>query len=229
MVHRRRECEDLQNKSRKLENEKKDLELSIAEKDQGLLNQREEHEKQAQAMTSRIEKKVKIVEEQISCLSEERKEKESKRAGEETIFKKELNRAKDLLKQYREKIEAINKVVVELGSELKMMKAIGDTSAVRATRVTRAAKAIRLTRATKVIRATRSTRTTNKQEKVGNLSIQVEQYLPQIEALTEENVMLRKELEKNENALNEGFRENKTLSDKYGILKSRLRKVLDGM
>ena len=161
-----------------------------------------------------------MAEEQMSRLSEERKARELKRAREDKILTKELNSAKDLLKQYKEKIQAINKVVVELGSELKMMKA---------TRVTRAASAIRLTRATKVIRATRSTRTTNKQEKVGNLSIQVEQYLHQIEALTEENVTLRKELEKNENALNDGFRENKTLSDKYGILKSRLRKVLDGV
>ena len=147
-------------------------------------------------MTSKIEKKVKFAEEQMSRLSEERKERESKRAREDKILTKELNSAKDLLKQYREKIEAIKKVVKELTTEMKAMK---------------------------------TDRMSNEQEKVGSLSIQVEQYLHQIEALKEENVAVRKELEKNENALNDGFRENKTLSDKYGILKSRLRKVLDGM
>ena len=53
--------------------------------------------------------------------------------------------------------------------------------------------------------------------------------IPVIEALKNENVTLRKELEKNEATVNEGFQENKILSEKFHILKSklsRLQKVL---
>ena len=70
------------------------------------------------------------------------------------------------------------------------------------------------------------------QEKAASLYAQVEQYFNEIEALKEENVTLRKELEKNEAALNEGFQENKVLSGKYHILKSklsRLQKVFGGI
>ena len=124
--------------------------------------------------------------------NEERKADESRRAKEEMIINKELNTAKDLLKKYRENIEAMDKVVKEM-------------------------------------KTTKAAMLSNEQEKVDKLSIRVEQYLQQIEALKEENVALRKELKKNENALNEGFNENKMLSEKYNTLKSHLQKVLDGM
>ena len=128
-------------------------------------------------------------------LSEKRKANES-RAKEELITNKELNTAKDLLKEYKEKIEAMDKAVKELSTEMKTVKA---------------------------------EMLSHEQEKVGTLSIQVEQYLLQIKALEEENVALRNKLEINESALNEGSSENKMLSKKYDALKSRLRRVLDGM
>lgn len=76
------------------------------------------------------------------------------------------------------------------------------------------------------------------QEKIQELEKLVDSYKHQIEsfqeaskeieALKEENAALRKELEKNENALHEGFNEKKMLSEKYDILKSSLQNVLDG-
>ena len=63
------------------------------------------------------------------------------------------------------------------------------------------------------------------QEKAGSLYFQVEQYFNEIEALKEENVTLRKELEKNEAAVNEGFMENKMLSEKFHILRSKLSRL----
>ena len=57
LVRSTQECEALQNKSRKLEKEREDLELSIAEKEESLLIEREEDNKQAREMASRFEKK----------------------------------------------------------------------------------------------------------------------------------------------------------------------------
>ena len=202
LVCKTKECEALQNKSRKLEKEKEDLELSIAEKEQSLLIQREEDKKQAHEMTSRIEEKVKITREQMSRLTEERQARETKRAAEDLLFKKELNRAKDSLKHYREKIEVIKNAVAELSTDLKTTKSDG-----------------------------------NSNEKVANLckaqvqQQQVQQYVLQIEALKEENVVLKKELERNESALNAGFVDHKILSERYNALKSkfsRMQKIVGG-
>ena len=172
--------------------EKEDLELSIAEKEESLLIQREEHRKQAEEMTSRIENKVKIAEEQMFRLTEQRKAREWKRAKEERALNKELNTAKDLLKQYKEKIEAINSAVTKLSTDLKTMK---------------------------------SDRNSNEQEQVAKLSSQAQQYAHQIEDLKEKNVILRKELEKNESALNAGFDEHKKLSERYDVLKSKFSRI----
>ena len=74
---------NLQKKSRKLLNA---LKRSFAE--------HKEHEKQ----TQEIEKKAKDAEEQILQLKEEQKVAESKRAKEEAILNKEIDRAKDRYK-----------------------------------------------------------------------------------------------------------------------------------
>ena len=61
-------------------------------------------------------------------MKEEQKAAESKRAKEEAILNKELDRAKDLLKQLREKLEAANGAIKELSTELKISKADGKAS-----------------------------------------------------------------------------------------------------
>ena len=103
-----------------------------------------------------------------------------------------MNTAKDLLKQYKEKIEAINSAVTKLSTDLKTMK---------------------------------SDRNSNEQEQVAKLSSQAQQYAHQIEDLKEKNLILRKELEKNENALNVGFDEHKMLSERYEVLKSKFSRI----
>ena len=68
---------------------------------------------------------MKIALEEMSRLSEERKARESKR--QDMLFNKELNTAKDLLKQYREKIQAINSAVTELSTDMKTVKSDGNS------------------------------------------------------------------------------------------------------
>ena len=100
-----------------------------------------------------------------------------------------------MLQQLREKLETANSAIKELSTELKTSKADEKAS---------------------------GDTLSKEQEKVSSLYAQVEQYFNEIEALKEENVTLRKELEKNEAAVNEGFQENKVLSEKYHILRSKL-------
>ena len=71
----------------------------------------------------------------------------------------------------------------------------------------------------------------NYKEKVAKLYVQAQQCVRQIEALKKENVVLKKELEKNESALSAGFIEHKMLSERYNVLKSkfsRMQKVVEG-
>ena len=58
LAHSKEECEALQNKSKKLEKEKEDLQLSIAEKEQSVIIQREEHAKKAQETSEQIEQTI---------------------------------------------------------------------------------------------------------------------------------------------------------------------------
>ena len=164
----KQECEALQNKSKKLEKEKEDLNLSIAEKEQSLNTQRLEHEKQVQEKNEEIEKRANIAK----------------------FWEARLCAQKRAHKKLR---DADEKKIEELSTEMKRTKA-----------------------------ATLS----NEQEKVEKLSIH---HLHEIEALKEENVNLKKELEKNESALNEGFQENKVLTARNHVLKSKFSRMQNNL
>ena len=95
LAHSTQECETLQNKSRQFDKDMDELKLSIAEKEQSLVVQREEHEKQAQEMNLRIEKKVQEAKERAAETYE-------RTIGER---EKELEAYKREMKQNQEMIE----------------------------------------------------------------------------------------------------------------------------
>ena len=217
------ECEALQEKTKKLEAERDEFILSIAEKEQSLFFQQKQKEKQAEE----IEEKAKVVKdlEERLCLQEREHEK--------------------LRASSTKKFEALQKKSRQLENNLELSVAAQEECEKQTREIEKKAKDAKkqiLQFANRAIKGLSRELKTSKsdgksigdllsteQEKVSSLYGQVEQYFNEIGALKEENVNLKKELEKNEAAVNEGFQENKILSEKFHILKSklsRLQKVL---
>ena len=98
-----------------------DLKLSIAEKEQSLVVQREEHEKQAQEMNLRIEKKVKEAKERAAetyerTIGEREKELEA--------YKREMKQNQEMIEHSFVERDALVKKNSFLCSKIKILQRI---------------------------------------------------------------------------------------------------------
>ena len=121
LAHSKQECEASQNKSKKLENDKERLKLSIAEKEHRVIIQKEKHARKAQELKKEIEKKMEVVKdlEARLCLQKREYEKEKdevKKSAEEKDQK--LSEMEEMLcleqKEHEKLREEYGKKVQEL-------------------------------------------------------------------------------------------------------------------